>query len=141
MYICFKILTETKNRPVPQDFFASSDALVIGSVSVLQPTEIRSALRLINTALDYIRFYDTTAFDIGGRENLQSHSQFRRAVAVNCEFKRYPAEFRHDSAMNFDVDNPHWNNQEGPGKHQKHKKYVEKDRELVSLLTVSGMFH
>lgn len=115
--------------------------MIIGSVSVLQPTEIQPALQIINTALDYIKFYDTSAFEVDGQENLQSHSQFRRAVAVKCEFKRYPAEFRHDSALNLDVDNPHWVEGESrPGRAKRENNFVGRDRELVSLLTVSGMF-
>lgn len=109
---------------------------------------------LIDTALDYIKFYDTTKFEIGGIENLRTHSQFRRTVAVKCEFKRFPAEFRHDSERNLDVDN--WNGVddrelEGETERLSNKKakkgrrrpeniYVEKDRELVSLLTISGTF-
>lgn len=137
IHLCVEILTNTKNRPTPEDFFANGDALIIGSVSVRQPNEIRPALQLINTALDHIKFYDTSAFEVAGQEidNLQSHSQFRRAVAVNCEFKHYPPEFRNDSALNFDVDNPHWvEDRNGGG-----NKYVKKDRDLVSLITVSGM--
>lgn len=135
-YLCFRVLTKIKNRPIPVDFFANSDALIVGSVSVLQPAEIQPALQLISTALDYIKFYDTSAFEMAERENLQSHSQFRRAVAVKCEFKRYPAEFRRDSTLNLDVDNPNW--VENPSA-RRENKYVDKDRELVSLLTVSGM--
>lgn len=100
----------------------------------MQPAEIQPALHLINTALDYIKFYDTSAFEVVETGNLQSHSEFRRAVSVKCEFKRYPAEFKRDSTLNLDVDDPNW--VEDPRKN----KYVEKDRELVSLLTVSGMF-
>lgn len=139
VYICFEtsILIVIKNRPTPEDFFVNSDTLVIGSVSVMQPDEIQPALQLIQTALDYVKFYDTSAFRTVEREigNLRSHSQFRRAVAVNCEFKRYPPEFRNDSSLNFDVDNPRWvEDQSG-----KKNKFVEKDRELINLLTVSGM--
>lgn len=103
----------------------------------MQPTEIQPALQLIQTALDYVKFYDTSAFQAVGQEigNLPSHSQFRRAVAVNCEFKRYPPEFRKDSSLNFDVDNPHW----VEGQSRRRSKFVEKDRELISLLTISGM--
>lgn len=110
----------------------------------MRPAEIRPAMYLIDTALDYIKFYDTTKFEIGGIENLRSHSQFRRTVAVKCEFKRFPAEFRYDSERNLDVDN--WNGiddrelEAKKGRRRPEKIYVEKDRELVSLLTISGTF-
>lgn len=114
---------------------------MIGSVSVLRPDDIRPALRLINTALDYIEFYKTTGFVSSSGSRLASHRQFRRAVAVKCEFKRYPAEFERGSARTLDVDDLNW--KETPGLNESpgvQSKYVEKDRELVSLLTVSGMF-
>lgn len=143
-----------KNRPVEKEFFANSDDLIIGSVSVTTPVEIQPAMLLINTALDYVKFYDSSKFENEGQETLKSHTQFRRAVAVKCEFKRYPAEYRHDSQQRLDVDNPNWvddrEHEEEPGRleegmaengNERSKGvYVQRDRELVSLLTVSGMF-
>lgn len=112
--------------------------MIIGSVSVTAPSQIEPALSLIETALDHIRFYDINNFPGHEDERLHpSHTQFRRAVAVSCEMKQYAPEYVRGKVGILNIDDPKWSNDQG----EVNVEYVEKDRELVSLLTVSGMFN
>lgn len=134
--ICFRgVLTPVQNVPV--DYFSNPDDLIIGSVSVTEPSQIEPALSLVETALDHIRFYD---INFPGREDERlhpTHTQFRRAVAVSCEMRQYAPEYVKGNVGILDVDDPKWSN----AREEVNVEYVEKDRELVSLLTVSGMFN
>lgn len=133
-----RVLTPVQNVPV--DYFSNPDDLIIGSVSVTEPSQIAPALSLIETALDHIRFYDINNFPGHKDERLHpTHTQFRRAVAVSCKMKQYAPEYVKGKIGILDVDDidPKWSN----AREEVNVKYVEKDRELVSLLTVSGMFN
>jgi hypothetical protein len=111
--------------------------LVIGSVSVLETGGVEPALALVNIAIRKLKFHSTNYMK--GHE-LWSRQRYRGAVAIHCEYTQFPPEFRRSAFKRLDVDVGKWQDEvvQNMITGQMESAFVEKDRELINLLTITG---
>ncbi|KAG0131905.1 hypothetical protein HOY82DRAFT_539114 [Tuber indicum] len=120
------------------DLMANHQDLVVGSISVMRPVDIRPALKLIKGAFNHLRFYSTTY--MRGGLHIQ-RQKWREGIAIHVEYLRFPPEFERGTVRKLDVDVEGRDEREtqstGDGKQS---VYVQRDRELINILTVTGDF-
>lgn len=111
--------------------------LVIGSVSVLEPWAMKPALALVMEAVGHLKFYSTRYMK---QKALHSHRKYRESVAIHCEYTLFPPEFERSSLRKLDVDAREWRDimVQSVTTGGEESSFVEKDRELISILTITG---
>jgi len=119
------------------DLMANHQDLVVGSISVMRPADIRPALKLIKGAFNHLRFFSTTYM----RSGLHAQRRkWREGVAIHVEYLRFPPEFERGTVRKLDVDVERDERETQSTGDGRESVYVQRDRELINILTITGSF-
>ena len=81
------------------DLMANHGDLVVGSISVMRPSDIRPTLKLIKGAFGHLGFFSTTYMS-----GLHAQSwKWREGVAIHVQYLRFSLEFERATVRKLDV--------------------------------------